>query len=265
MIREGQSNPFDDALALEHSNYCVFDGKALVSVSRPTNDALTGFVHDGFRALVLNEHFPCVGAKAAVRGGDYRFGFYGLLSSREACAGLARDLFTFVQERQSLQRPFSTFVASFSGPPTADEAEFEDLLWQTLQRLHDLDAAHHAWDRNVADDPVDPRFSFSFAETALFVVGLHGGSCRAARRFAWPTLIFNPHDQFEQLKESGRYGRFQEVIRDAEQTLQGDVNPMLSAFGERSEASQYSGRRVGPEWQCPFRPSRTNKMRQEHE
>jgi FPC/CPF motif-containing protein YcgG len=151
-----ESNPFDDGIAVEHSNYCRFDGKSLIRLSgRPESGPLTAFVHDGFRALMLNEHFTCVGAKAAIRGGDYRFGFYDDLGSSPACAGLARDLFAFLQERNSFQGPFSTFVASFSGPATANEVAFEDLLWQTLQRLHDLDVAHHEWDPKVVADPVD--------------------------------------------------------------------------------------------------------------
>ena len=58
------------------------------------------------------------------------------------------------------------------------------------------------------------EFAFSFAGTAFFVVGLHAASSRMARRFAWPTLMFNPHDQFDRLRETGRYPRFQQVIRD---------------------------------------------------
>ena len=54
------------------------------------------------------------------------------------------------------------------------------------------------------------------------------------------------------LKGQGGYSRFQEVIRSAERTLQGDVNPMLADFGERSEAAQYSGRKVTGSWRCPF-------------
>jgi len=260
-----RSNPFDSALAVDHSNYARFDGKTLVCLTgRPESAALTAFVHDGFRALTLNDHFTCAGAKAAIRGGHYRFGLYGDMASPPACAGLARDLFTFLEDRRSFDGPFSTFVASFSGPPTGNEMAFEDLLWQTLQRLHGLDALHHTWDPKVLADPDDPLFSFSFAETALFIVGLHAASSRAARKFAWPTLIFNPHDQFERLKETDRYTRFQRVIRDAEVTLQGDINPMLSAFGERSEASQYSGREVGAEWRCPFHQQQeANKARGE--
>jgi FPC/CPF motif-containing protein YcgG len=213
---------------------------------------LTSFVHNTFRALMLNEQFTCVGAKAAVRQGGYRFGFYPALASPASSAGLARDLFDFVQESSSFEGEFRTFVASFGGPLAPDEAAFEALLWTTLQQLHDVDAEHHHWDRKVAADTSDPQFSFSFAETAFFVVGLHAASSRATRRFAWPTLIFNPHAQFDRLKKEGRYQRFQQVIRAAEQGLQGDINPMLANFGDRSEASQYSGRQVGPDWRCPF-------------
>lgn len=246
-------NPFATAPGREHSNHCRFDGKRLLRIeggAPPSN--LTAFVHDGFRALVLNEHFTCVGAKAAVRQGDYRFGLYSALASPASCAGLGHDLFAFLQERETFESEFTTFVASFAGPSPPDEATFEALLWQTLQQLHDLDIAHHDWDRRVASDTEDTRFSFSFAETALFVVGLHATSSRMTRRFAWPTLIFNPHDQFDRLKASGRYSRFQQVVRGAERALQGDINPMLTNFGERSEASQYSGRQVGSDWRCPF-------------
>jgi FPC/CPF motif-containing protein YcgG len=134
----------------------------------------------------------------------------------------------------------------------ADEASFERLLWATLQQLHDLDAPHHAWAETVSDDPDDPRFSFSFAETPFFVVGLHAASSRATRRLAWPTLVFNPHHQFDALKAEGRYERFREVIRDGERKLQGTINPMSADFGERSEAAQYSGRQVDATWRCPF-------------
>jgi len=64
--------------------------------------------------------------------------------------------------------------------------------------------------------------------------------------------VFNPHRQFEALRKSGGFRRFQAAIRRGEQSLQGDINPMLADYGSRSEAAQYSGREVGPEWRCPF-------------
>jgi uncharacterized protein len=247
-------NPFDSASALAHSNSCGFDGKRLVrDGDEQAPSPRTAFVHDGFRALILNEHFSCIAAKSAVRQGNYRFGLYDEFGSEPSSAGLARDLFRFVHADDTASPEFRTFVASFVGPLPPDEITFERQLWRTLQHLHDLDIVHHDWDRHTSADTADPEFSFSFAGTAFFVVGLHAASSRTTRRFAWPTLVFNSHQQFEHLRETGRYPRFQQIIRNAERALQGDINPMLSDFGGRSEASQYSGRQVDSEWRCPFR------------
>jgi FPC/CPF motif-containing protein YcgG len=84
------------------------------------------------------------------------------------------------------------------------------------------------------------------------VVGLHPASSRFARRFAWPTLVFNAHHQFDRLRAEGRYDRMQEVIRSRELALQGDLNPNLGDFGSLSEARQYSGRPAEAGWRCPF-------------
>jgi len=246
-------NPFSADDALANSSYAMFDGQRLVHpASGEPASPLASFVHDALRALVLNEHFSCVGGKSSLRQGAYRFGLYESLGSAASAAGLARDLFTFVREQPAFGDAFSTYIASFMGPHPADEHAFERDLWTTLQALHDLDAEHHEWDPAVSDDPDDPRFSFSFAGVAFFVIGLHAASTRAARRFAWPTLVFNSHRQFEELRQRGGYTRFQQVIRANERRLQGDINPMASEFGTRSEAAQYSGRAVEATWKCPF-------------
>ena len=44
----------------------------------------------------------------------------------------------------------------------------------------------------------------------------------------------------------------QYTIRAREVALQGSINPMLSDFGEESEARQYSGRTVPDDWVPPF-------------
>jgi FPC/CPF motif-containing protein YcgG len=245
-------NPFHDPVALANSSYSLFDGRRLVRADGTAASPLMKLVHDGVRALVLNDQFPCVGGKSALRHGTYRFGLYSELACDASAAGLAHDLFAFSTELPSLGDAFTTFIASFGGPHPADEITFERDLWKTLQTLHDLDTGHHRWDPGVSDDPADPRFSFSFAGVAFFVIGLHAGSSRAARRFAWPTLVFNPHRQFERLRDDGEYARFQRVIRRSETSLQGDVNPMVADFGTRSEAMQYSGRQVDERWVCPF-------------
>ncbi|MDQ5816777.1 MAG: YqcI/YcgG family protein [Actinomycetota bacterium] len=247
------ANPFSRELARANSSRAVLRGKKLVRtpLGEPATP-LQEFVHDSFRALVLNPAFSCVGAKSAVRRGSYNFGLYAEMSSPGSTAGLARDLFGFVGEQDDLVGEFSTFVACFEGPVGIDEEEFERLLWAQLQRLHEEDRHHHRWDASVSPDPGDSQFAFSFAGRAFFVVGLHSASSRFARRFAWPTLVFNAHHQFERLRGEGRYARVQDVIRDRERNLQGSLNPNLADFGTRSEARQYSGRPVEEGWRCPF-------------
>ena len=249
-------NPFNSNLARTNSSYAAFQQNTLVRLpdteQHPT--PLMEHVHDAFRSLVLHPKFSCVGAKAAIHRGTYRFGMYGEMNTPGTTAGLARDVFTFVQEQMKLDEFFTTFVASFTGPYIADERSFERLLWSQLQRLHELDRLHHTWDPSVASDPQDPHFAFSFAGRAFFIVGLSAVSSRLTRRFAWPTLIFNAHYQFDRLREHGKYTSIQQTIHKREQELQGNVNAALSNFGETSEAGQYAGRIVEEDWQCPFSP-----------
>src|SRR3712207_3753460 len=92
------TNPFCAQRALANSAYAGFRGRKLVHLpSGEPTAPLREFVHDSFRALVLGSRFSCVGAKAAIRGGAYRMGLYEALGSAEATAGLARDLFSFVE------------------------------------------------------------------------------------------------------------------------------------------------------------------------
>jgi len=83
---------------------------------------------------------------------------------------------------------------------------------------------------------------------------LHPRSSRLARQFRWPALVFNPHEQFERLRADGKWKRMQHTIRERDVELQGSVNPMLSDFGETTEARQYSGRAVEADWEAPFDP-----------
>ncbi len=251
-------NPFNSDLARANSSYSTFQGNKLVRLPSIEQEpsALMEHVHNSFRSRMLQPEFSCVGAKSAMHRETYRFGMYGEMNTPETTAGLARDVFTFVQEQMELDEFFTTFVASFTGPQSADEKSFEQLLWSQLQSLHELDQVHHNWDSSVASDPQDPRFAFSFAGRAFFIVGLSPVSSRLTRRFAWPTLVFNAHYQFDRLRERGKYMPIQQAIRQREQVLQGNVNASLSDFGETSEARQYAGRIVEEGWQCPFSPHR---------
>ncbi len=134
------SNAFRSDLARVNSSYAAFENNKLVRVLDPEQrpSPLMELVHDSFRALMLSHSFSCVGAKAAVHKGDYRMGMYGQMNTPEAAAGLAHDLFAFVQERPHMGSSFTTFIASFAEPHPVDELHFEQLLWQQLQALHDL-------------------------------------------------------------------------------------------------------------------------------
>lgn len=244
------ANPHTSEIALEHAAIARPEGEALLAVDggEPA-PALASRVHAALRALVLDPEFPCVGARSAFNQGSYRFAMYEQLDTPEATEGLARDLFAFVQEQDRIEGQFSTFIAVFDGPKVLTPEEFERQLWNQLKRLHDADT--EPWDPAVSDDPADPRFSFSFAGRAFFIVGLAPSGSRWARTFPWPALAFNAHFQFEQLRRGGQFERMQEVIRERDTELEGGVNPNLANFGEHTEARQYSGREVEDGWRCP--------------
>lgn len=232
-------------------NFCkVIDGTLTHPYDPEPPSALTALVHEAFRGLALNERFSCIAGRAAIRRSAYRFGLYDRLGSAASAANLGCDLKRFARDTDLRDEPLTTFVASFVDPVPADEEDFESLLWATLQQLNDADVA--PWSPDAQPAPDDPAFSFSFDGMGFFVVGLHARSSRFARRFAWSTLVFNPHAQFERLRQEGHYGRFRDVIRTRDVDLQGTANPMLREFGEESEARQYSGRAVGEAWKCPF-------------
>ena len=205
-----------------------------------------------FRAFVGDPSFPCLAGKGVVNANGHAFGVYGALGSQRSTYELSRDLGEFVQEFGEVDGALRTFVAVFPDAIAVRERTFEQQLWTQLQRLHDAADADAPWDAAVSDDPEDPQFSFSHAGCALFVVGLHPNSSRMARRFCWPTLVFNPRAQFERLRSDGKFERLRGLVRDREIALQGTLNPNLADFGEQSEARQYSGRATEADWRCPF-------------
>ena len=249
-VSKAQTNPY----AGTFSSYAEWRNDRLVPVFYPERrlSPLAETVHDQFRAHIADSDFPCIGAKAALGGNFYRYGFYTKVNSPEATDGLAHDLWEYAREQSKFGTNYATFIACFAEPVVADEQIWEDLLWAQLQSLHELDRAHYDWDSTVSRNPEDADFSFSFAETGFFIVGLHKSSSRLARRFPWATLVFNVHAQFERLREQNQFERMQQTIRVRDLKLQGSLNPNLSDFGKQSEAKQYSGRAIEENWKCPF-------------
>ncbi|MBA4751025.1 MAG: YqcI/YcgG family protein [Sphingopyxis sp.] len=212
---------------------------------------------NAFFEFVGSPDFPCVGAKSALAGGGIR-----TLVARDLTSGwndleIHRALVEWARAYRHDPIGFRSLVVIFASPGDLDEEQFETALWARLQSLADKDAWKGLdYDPRVCADPGNPHFSLSFGGEAFFVVGLHPQASRPARRFAHPALVFNLHDQFERLRRDGRYERMREAILTRDEELAGSINPMLSRHGEASEAAQYSGREVDPDWVAPFHDPR---------
>jgi FPC/CPF motif-containing protein YcgG len=147
---------------------------------------------------------------------------------------------------------FATFVATFIEPRMTSESRFEVLLWAQLQQMHEVDAEFFSWNEDVSSDPANAWFSFSLGGHAYYIVGLHPCASREARRFSFPAIVFNLQSQFVRLREQGQLELLKRGIRARDFALQGSLNPMLMSQASGSEARQYSGRDVGPDWRCPL-------------
>lgn len=199
-----------------------------------------------------------MGAKSALHKNRMRFGSFGVLGSGDDALRLRDGLQGFSDEFIDPGVAPVSFVAMFDRADM-DEDAFEAALWRELQALHDCDS--DGWDSAVSSDPARHDFSMSIGGRAFFVVGMHPQASRLARRAPFPCLVFNFHSQFESLKASGKYQSMQTAIRARDMALQGSVNPVLTRFGEASEARQYAGRAVPAEWQCPFDSVRSQEQR----
>jgi FPC/CPF motif-containing protein YcgG len=206
-----------------------------------------------FRSFVEQPQFPCVGAKAALNRGGIRFVVARDFRSAWDDLRILPALLDLARSYRADPQLFQSLVVLFEAGAPADEAGFEKKLWARLQSLSDKDEwLGQRADPRVTHDPEDPHFAMSFGGEAFFVVGLHPRSSRPARRFEVPAMVFNLHDQFEQLRALGRYDRLRSTILDRDEALAGSINPMLSTHGEQSAARQYSGRAVDDQWRCPF-------------
>jgi len=201
---------------------------------------------------ISDKAFPCVGAKSALNKDRMDISIFGALGDPAHTQALHEAISAYGHRYPEPGAVPVTFIAAFDDEPM-DEITFERRLWKQLQQLHDLDRARGTgWAGGVSDDPARKDFSFSVGGRAFFVVGLHPGASRMARRAPVPCLVFNFHEQFELLKQTGKYATMQEAIRARDVALQGSINPVLARFGEASEARQYSGRAVEAAWKCPF-------------
>lgn len=238
---------------MSNDKYLKYADNKLASVSDASThpSKLAVHIHSQFRSMILSPAFPCPGAKTAFSQGTYRYGVFGKMGTEETALDLGESLRNFLRERTTMNSNFTTFVASFKEPTIVTHEDFAHNLWAMLQQLHEVDLSQ--WNSTVSSDPESSDFAFSFAGTPIFIIGLHSGSPRFARRFAWPTMVFNVHEQFHKLRTDGIFEKFRDTVRKNDTELQGCKNPVAMDFGNTSEAIQYTGEIQNKQWKCPFK------------
>jgi FPC/CPF motif-containing protein YcgG len=208
-----------------------------------------------------SKDFPCIAAKAALAEKQIMTFVADHLACPHNDTEILNFLCEFVNGYRQAKTMYHTAAVIFKAPVAMSEEIFDELLWKRLQAISDLDATHSRWDERVSPDPASADFSYSIHEEALYVVGMHANSSRRSRKFNYPTIVFNPHAQFERLRATQKYIPMRDAVRKRDKKLEGSINPMLADFGESSEAYQYSGRQYEKSWQCPFT---ANHERTEH-
>lgn len=210
-------------------------------------------LQQAFEDFVRDDAFPCVGAKSVLARSAITFFEAPSIDAPTDDFPLYQALKAFGVALEETPGVLKSLVAVFAAPTELSELAFDRALWGRLQALHNMDAASgRAWTDAASSDPNSPHFSMSVAGHAFFVVGLHPNASRTARRFSHPALVFNSRAQFQALREQGRFGKMQSVIRKRDTALDGDINPMLDDYGNAPETRQYSGRLLPEQWTCPL-------------
>jgi uncharacterized protein len=204
------------------------------------------------KKFVGTPQFPCVGAKAALRRHQLDILVVSDIRSDASDLLITRRLQDFAIAQDLDSAIFVSQAVIFRDTARLSECAFETYLWQRLTAFHVIDRQDFRWDPKVDSDPSSPHFSLSIGGKGFFVVGLHPGASRAARRFRYAALVFNLHAQFERLRDEGRYELLRSTTIERDIALDGSPNPMLARHGTGSSAAQYSGRHVGADWKCPF-------------
>jgi FPC/CPF motif-containing protein YcgG len=210
-------------------------------------------VVEEFQRFISDDTYPCVAARAALSRQQIKF----LVADHMACPKddnrILQFVYEFVEHYRASKTTLHSAAVIFRQPGMTTEEMFDSFLWQRLQSLATMDAENFSYDKRVSSEPMSSDFSFSLAEEAFFIIGMHPGSSRPARRFRYPALIFNPHAQFDELRTLDRYEKMKNIVRKRDILFSGSINPMLSDYGNTSEALQYSGRHYGSEWTCPLK------------
>ena len=226
-----------------------------MSIQR-TKSILTSQIIEEYHQFLRSREFPCIGAKAALSRDQVKCLVASDMRTYEDDERILTFIYQFVDSYRNSNESFHSAAVIFTNPKSTSESEFEDMLWSRLNSLAKLDRKKYTHDKRVDSDPTSGMFSFSLKEEAFFIIGLHPSSSRNARRFTYPAIVFNPHEEFERLKRAGRYEPMKKVVRRRDVEYSGSINPMLKDFGEAPEVFQYSGKQYDSTWECPLHHKR---------
>lgn len=197
--------------------------------------------------FIRDAKFPCIMAKSVLRK--------GLIQIHETYGKSTMDIlnlaYDFVEEYRAHKSRLSSFILVLNEKDNMTFEDFENNFWSILKELSIVDHREFPHDPRVSSDPESAEYSFSLKSEAFFILGLHPQSPRFARRFFRPAIVFNPHQQFEDLRSKGIFEKVKRVIRKKDALLQG-INPMLADFGEKSEVYQYLGKTYSPDSHGPL-------------
>jgi FPC/CPF motif-containing protein YcgG len=192
--------------------------------------------------FVMEPSFPCFMAKSVSRIGLMRLHITPSINNLDDISNTKETMYGFIDEYRKRPNRLSSFALVIKDEIYSDFDYFEKAFWFFLQKLHVEDKKLFPHDQKVSSKVDDNDFSYSIKSEAFFILALHPKSPRLARRFKYPTIIFNPHAQFETLKIKGLFNKIRDAIRLKDKLLQGHINPMLNDFGEKTEVFQYLGK-----------------------
>lgn len=205
-----------------------------------------------YHAFLQERNYPCVGAKAALAKQQLKCMVAGNLGAGTDDKNILQFLYNFIDDYRKDGSLYHSAAIIFTEPELMSEEFFDTLMWERLQALHDLDSFNYTYDNRVDANPSSPNFSFSIKQEAFFIIGMHKVNSRLSRQFRYPALVFNPHQQFQQLRVLDKYQQMKDIVRKRDIKYSGSVNPMLDDFGRSSEVYQYSGRQYDSNWRCPL-------------
>lgn len=202
-------------------------------------------------SFIQHPSFPCLMAKAVARTGNLTVHEAQDLSELNSLS-ILQSLYEFIDTFNNNLPKLSSFCLVIKDKSLLSFEAFEDSFWRFLKTMDLKDKNLYPHDPRVSSDPRNERYSYSLKSEALFLFALHPEGPRFARRFKYPAIVFNPHIQFEKLRQSGIFKRVRDLIRGRDMALQGSVNPMMKDFGDRSEIYQYMGRPYAHEDHIPL-------------